>query len=60
VENWIEDNSMWRCEHGGFFGDFEMAFPDYPFGWGNEQSQWIIQCAEALAGYEWNFRAMTA
>lgn len=60
VQNWIEDNNMWKCEHGGFFGDFEMAFPDYPFGWGNEQSQWIIQCDEALAGYEWNFRAMTA
>ena len=60
IVNWTEDNSMWKCEHGGFFGDFEMAFPDYPFGWGNEQSQWITQCDEALAGYEWNFKAMTA
>ena len=60
IEHWTEDNNMWTCEHGGFFGNFEMAFPDYPFGWGNEQSQWIIQCAEALAGHQWTFKAMTA
>ena len=60
VVNWTEQNDMWTCEHGGFFGDFDMAFPDYPFGWNSETSQWIYQCDEALAGYQWNFRAMTA
>lgn len=59
-EMWVEENDRWSCDHGGIFGNFEMAFPDYPFGWDNEEMHTIIQNDEAVASYEWTFKAMPA
>lgn len=60
---WVDDTSIdsWVCDrHGGVFGSFEMAYPDYPFGWTNEQRCYIQQYGEAVAGYIWDFKAMHA
>ena len=57
---WVEENDRWSCDHGGVFGNFEMAFPDYPFGWTNEEQHTIIQHDDAVASYAWTFRAMPA
>lgn len=55
---WVEESDRWSCEHGDVFGSFELAFPDYPFGWANEELHDITQHDEAVAAYTWNFKAM--
>lgn len=43
---------------GGYFGSFELAFPDYPYGWDNQDYMQITPGFEALAAYSWQFKAM--
>lgn len=42
------------------FGTFELAFPDYPFGWDNVQHTELRCSGSAMAQYKWQFKAMPA
>ena len=59
-KGFVEETDRWNCEHGGYFGNFELAFPDYPFGWANEDVNDITQWNEAVASYTWRFKALPA
>ena len=55
------DLSAYETEWGGgVFGTFELAFPDYPFGWDKIDQQECFCSGKALSQYDWQWKAMPA